>query len=370
MILTIVAFVVILSILVLIHELGHFLVAKKLGIKVEEFGIGFPPRVFGIKRGETLYSVNLLPVGGFVKLFGEDAAGGGSIKKQEARSKKQEADIKRAFYARPIWQRFLVVFAGVFMNFVLAVVIISYLFATQGVAIPSDKIHITEIAKNSPAAAAGLLTNDVISKINGEPVTTTDGFISTVEKNSGKPISFTITRNGETFNKSITPRVNPPKGQGAVGVGISDITVKKYKWYEAPFFGTIEAFKFSWIIFSGLGQMVGGLIFQGKTPEGVAGPIGIAQITGEAIRAGLNSYLWLGALLSINLAVLNVLPIPALDGGRLFFIAIEFVTRKKVNPKYEGYAHAVGLAVLLGLMVLITVFDIMRVASGQSLLPK
>lgn len=370
MIVTIIAFIVILSILVLIHELGHFLVAKKLGIKVEEFGIGFPPRVFGIKRGETLYSVNLLPVGGFVKLFGEDAAGGGSVKQTKKEKTMSEALLKRAFFARPIWQRFLVVFAGVFMNFILAVVIISYLFGTQGVAIPGDSVHITEVAKGSPAAAAGLQINDTITEINGKKVTTTATFITTVKKDSGKPITLTVTRNGETFTKSITPRANPPKGQGAVGVGISDITIKKYAWYEAPFFGTLEAFKFSWIILSGLVQMVVGLIFQGAKPEGVAGPVGVAQLTGQAVSYGVNATLWFVALLSINLAVLNVLPIPALDGGRLFFIAIEFITRKKVNPKYEGYAHAVGLAVLLGLMVLITVFDIVRVASGQSLLPK
>ncbi len=369
MIVTVIAFIVILSILVLIHELGHFLVAKKLNIKVEEFGFGFPPRVFGIKRGETLYSINLLPVGGFVKLFGEDAAGGGSVKQTKKEKEMSVAMLKRAFFARPIWQRFAVVVAGVFMNFLLAVIIISYLFTVQGVATPSDNIHVTEVQKGSPAALANIKTGDIITSINGEKITSTEQFISTVRKSGGKEISLGIEKNGKAETVKLTPRINTPEGQGPVGVGISNITVKKYPFWQAPYYGTLETLKFSWLIFAGLGQMVAGLVTKGAAPEGVAGPVGVAQLTGQAVSYGVNATLWFAALLSINLAVLNVLPIPALDGGRLFFIAIEFVTRRKINPKYEGYAHAVGLALLLTLMVVITVFDIVRVASGQSLIP-
>lgn len=369
MIVTVIAFIVILSILVLIHELGHFLVAKKLNIKVEEFGFGFPPRVFGIKRGETLYSINLLPVGGFVKLFGEDAAGGGSVKQTKKEKEMSAGMLKRAFFARPIWQRFAVVVAGVVMNFLLAVVIISYLFTVQGVAVPSENIHITDVQKGSPAASANLQTGDIITSINGKKITSTEQFISTVRKSGGKEISLGILKNGKSETVSLTPRINTPEGQGPVGVGISNITVRKYPFWQAPFYGTLEALKFSWLIFAGLGQMVAGLVTKGAAPEGVAGPVGVAQLTGQAVSYGVNATLWFAALLSINLAVLNVLPIPALDGGRLFFIVIEFLTRRKINPKYEGYAHAVGLALLLTLMVVITVFDIVRVASGQSLIP-
>lgn len=364
---TILAFIIILSVLVLIHELGHFLVAKKLGIKVEEFGYGFPPRMFGIKRGETLYSVNWLPVGGFVKLYGEDDAGGGSLSKKKGLPTK---DLKRAFYARPVWQRFSVVIAGVVMNFLLAIILISFLFGTQGVALPTNKITVTEVLKNSPAATAGLQVGDVITSVNGKALTSTSTFISTVKSNEGKPITLGVVEKGESKTITLTPRRDFPKGEGPVGVGITDIEIKKYKWYEAPFFGTIEAFKFSWMIIAGLGQMIFDLAFKFHKPAGVAGPVGVAQLTGQAVSYGLNATLWFTALLSINLAVLNVLPIPALDGGRLFFIIIEAVTRKKINPKYEIMAHAAGLAVLLSLMALITVFDIIRVISGQSLLPK
>lgn len=365
MIITILAFIIVLSILVLIHELGHFLVAKKLGIKVEEFGFGFPPRLFGVKKGETLYSINLLPVGGFVKLYGEDAAGGGSLKGKHEEAK----DKKRAFYARPIWQRLSVVVAGVVMNFILAVVIISYLFGSNGVALPTQHIKITEVLPNSPAVSAGIQVGDEVISVNGVPIRSTDEFVKEIKKTLDSEVSIVTRKNGVEETVKLTPRKNYPKGEGPVGVGITNIEIKKYPWYQAPFFGTLEALRFSWMIISGLGDMIFGFLFEGTKPEGVAGPVGVAQLTGQAVTYGVTATLWLTALLSINLAVLNILPIPALDGGRLFFILIELVTRKKVNPKYEGYAHAAGIAVLLSLMLLITVFDVMRLLSGQSLIP-
>lgn len=372
MLITILAFVIILSILVIIHELGHFLTAKKLGIKVEEFGFGFPPRIFGIKRGETLYSINLLPVGGFVKLFGEDSAGGGSvdlkIKDQSADSQKKNKDINRAFYARPSWQRLMVVVAGVVMNFLLAVVIISYLFANQGVALPGKNVKIVDVLKNSPAQSAGLKIGDAVLFVNSKKIVTNADFINETKKHLGSKVELQIKRDNAILKLTLTPRKNYPKGEGPLGVGISNVEVKKYVWYEAPFFGTIEAFKFSYMIAHGLGEMIFNLVLHGTKPSGVAGPVGVAELTGQAVSYGLNATLWFMALLSLNLAVLNVLPIPALDGGRLFFIMIELVTRKKINPKYETYTHAAGLVILLTLMLVITVFDVLRLLSGKSIL--
>ena len=368
-VITIVAFILVLSILVLIHEFGHFITAKKLGIKVEEFGFGFPPRVFFKKIGETIYSINLLPIGGFVKLYGEDAAGGGSVNHKSSIINHQ-SDLKRAFFARPIWQRFLIVFAGVLMNFLLAVAIISYLFSGTGVPLPREHIGIIEISPLSPAESVGLREGDEVLLINNKKISDTSAFIEETRANSGKAINLKIKRGPEEFEITVTPRKTFPEGQGPLGVAISDREIKKYPWYQAPFYGTIEAFKFSWEILSGLGQMVYNGIAKGEKPAGVAGPIGVAELTGEAISYGLNSTLWFVALLSLNLAVVNILPIPALDGGRLFFIAIEFVTRRKVSSKYEAMAHAVGLVFLLGLILVITLFDLIRVASGQSLLPK
>lgn len=366
MFITIIAFILILSILVLIHEFGHFMVAKKLGIKVEEFGFGFPPRVWGYKRGETIYSINLLPFGGFVKLYGEDAAGGGSLKKQDEEEKFK--DVKRAFFARPAWQRAIIVFAGVVMNFALAVVIISYLFATQGVAIPGKNIRLVQVIHNSPASTAGLKIGDYITSIDGQKLNDTQAFVKETRKNVGKEVSLTVKRGDKSFTVSLVPRKVYPKNEGPIGIGISNVEVKKYKWYEAPFYGTYEALKFSYLIAKGLEDMVANFVLHGTKPTGVAGPVGVAQLTGQAVTLGFNATLWFMALLSLNLAVLNVLPIPALDGGRLFFILIELVTRKKVNQKYESYAHAAGLIVLLGFLVLVTVLDVLRLVSGKSIL--
>lgn len=369
MLVTVIAFILILSILVLIHEFGHFLVAKKLGIKVEEFGIGFPPRAYGKKIGETVYSINWLPVGGFVKLYGEDDAGGGKMGSKAVSGLGEKVDEKRAFYARPLWQRMSVVTAGVIMNFILAVVVISFLFATQGVPLPTEHVKVTEVSHQSPAEVSGLRVGDQVISMNGVTLQDSNKFIEETKKHKGQEVTLVVLRDGKQFSTKVTPRVNPPKGQGAIGVAITNIEVKKYSWIEAPFYGTMEAVKFSLMIVQGLVNMVGDFVLHGIKPQGVAGPIGVAQLTGEAVRAGWFAVLWFLSLLSLNLAVLNILPIPALDGGRFFFMVIEMITGKKVSPKYEAYAHGAGLVVLLGLMALITVFDVARLIQGKGILP-
>ena len=366
--LTLIAFLLILSVLVLVHELGHFFVAKLFKIKVEEFGFGFPPRVWSKKIGETLYSLNLLPIGGFVKLYGEDEAGGGKI----GVSKKITKDLSRAFFARPIWQRLLVVVAGVFMNFVLAVVIISFIFATIGAPTPVNEVIVTSIVKDSPADTAGLKPGDVVQSINGKKIIQSSELISITKENLGEAITLEVKDQKSNVRPvKVTPREKYPSDQGPMGVSIGQkVVVKKYSWYQAPFAGTKEAVKTSVLIVAGVGQVIGEIVRTGSVPQGVAGPIGIAQLTGEFVHSGIYAVLSFLALLSLNLAILNVLPIPALDGGRLFFILIEAVTRRKVPAKFESYAHAVGIALLLALIALITIHDVGRLVSGQPILPK
>lgn len=369
MIITILIFLIILSVLVLVHELGHFLVAKKLGIKVEEFGFGFPPKVISKKIGETIYSLNLLPIGGFVKLYGEDAAGGGAIKLE--RSKLKVKDKNRAFFARPVWQRAIVVIAGVVMNFLLAVVIISYLYTVQGVPTLGDKVIVSEIVKNSPAYLAGLKKGDIVLEINNKKISKTADLIDETKKHLGQPVKLSVKSEKITKTIVMTPRKIYPAGEGPIGVAISQsVIVKKYPWYKAPFVGTAEVAKDSLLILSGLGDVVRNLVIQRTIPQGVAGPVGIAQLTGEFVQSGFLAVLSFAALLSLNLAVLNILPIPALDGGRLFFILIEGVTRRKVNPRFEAYAHAVGIAVLLALIAIITLHDFIRIFQGKPILPQ
>lgn len=363
MVITILVFLIILSILVLIHELGHFFVAKKMGIKVEEFGFGLPPRAFGIKKGETVYSLNWLPIGGFVKLYGEDEAGGGKIR---------NSDNKRAFFTRPVWQRSLVVVAGVIMNFLLSVAIISYLFGVSGVRLPGDKVIVTDVIKGAPADEAGIRKDDVIEALNGIKITNSSQLINITKEHLGEEVVLKI-RNPkpETRSIKVTPRKKYPQNQGPMGVAISqNIITKKYPWYEAPVVGTKESLKISWLIIASLGKTVYDLTFQGEVPKGVAGPVGIAQLTGQFVKVGPLAVLSFMSILSLNLAILNILPIPALDGGRLFFILVEGVTGRKISQKLESKAHAVGMAVLLSLIALITINDIIRFFSGQPVIPK
>ena len=382
MILTIIVFLLILTVLVLIHEAGHFFVAKKLGIKVEEFGFGLAPRAFGIKRGETTYSINFLPIGGFVKLYGEDEAGAGNVKLKVESGKLSpqkrdpaeagKVDLDRAFFSRPVWQRALVVVAGVVMNFLLAVLILTYFFGISGVQAPGNKVFVTDVVKDSPAQKAGLKTGDQIVSINGEKITSPTQLVSTTKQHLGEKLRLTILqKNKIEKNTEVTPRKTYPVNQGPIGVGISsDVITKKYPLYQAPFVGLVQALNYSWLILSGLGSIVYQLITAAQVPKGVAGPVGIAQLTGQFVAIGPLAVLSFVSLLSLNLAILNILPIPALDGGRLFFILIEGVTGRKVSQRFESYAHAIGMALLLTLIAVITLNDIIRFISGQPVLPK
>jgi len=412
MLVTIIVFLLILSVLVLVHEAGHFFMAKIFGIKVEEFGFGLPPRAIGKKIGETLYSINWLPIGGFVKLYGEDEAGAGKIslpkksssdavtnksfamKKEEIKiskaglkieeeeiemsetitvgKKNEDEDSNRAFFAKPIWQRFIVIFAGVFMNFVLAVAIISFLFSVVGVPILGNKVMVDTVIKGSPAQKAGLRVGDIVEAINGTAITSTTQLISTTKQHLGEKLTLKVkSKNSKVESLEITPRKKYPSNEGAMGVAISqDATIKKYPWFQAPFVGTKEALNETYLIANGLVMIVVQIFTRGSVPSDVAGPIGIAQLTGVVVNNGLYAVLSFVSLLSLNLAIINVLPIPALDGGRLLFIVIEGVFRKKVNQRIEGYAHMIGMAILLGLIALITLHDLFRIFTGQPLIPK
>jgi len=384
MLITVIAIIVVLSILVLVHEFGHFIVAKLLGIKVEEFGFGLPPRALGIKKGETIYSINFLPIGGFVKLYGEDLpadathqtlqageAGAGSAKLKVKSEKFKVEDESRAFFARPAWQRLAVVIAGVVMNFLLAVVIISYLFSVVGVSSPGKEVVITGIAKDAPAISSGLKIGDTIEELNGTKITDAGQILILTKEHLGEKVTVKVkSENGDVKNIEITPRKEYPKNEGPMGISISqNVEVKKYPWYEAPFVGTKEALNISFLIVSGIGMVLYQLIASGSVPADVAGPVGIAQLTGKFAQLGIYPLMSFVSFFSLNLAILNILPIPALDGGRLLFILIEVVTGRTVNKKFEGYAHAIGMALLLGLIVLITAHDLIRLFTGQPILP-
>jgi len=354
---TILIFLLILTILVLVHEFGHFIIAKKMGVKVEEFGIGLPPKLFGIKKGETLYTVNLLPIGGFVKLYGEE------YDELNSRQKAHLA-LNRTFVNKKPWQKTLIVLGGVFGNFLLGWLIFSYL-VTQGISVPTNKVIIEKVTKNSPAQIAGLKEKDIVIKLIPQDLpqialASSEDLITQTKKLAGQTIGLEIKRNGKTFLTKIIPRINPPVGEGPLGIAITSSIEKKYPWYTAPYYGLIEASNITYKIATELGKLILGLITFQKPHVDVAGPVGIANLAGQAIRLGGNAFLQFLALLSLNLAIINILPFPALDGGRLVFVLYEGITKKRPNKNIEKYTNLIGFIMLLSLAALITVNDIIK----------
>ncbi len=357
MLLTLFVFFIILSILIFVHEAGHFLVAKKLKIRVEEFGFGLPPRIFSRKRGETVYSINLLPIGGFVRLTGEDAV----TKNKDPRS----------FVNKKPLERSLVLLSGVIMNFILAVIVLSIIF-TKGVAVSTERVHIEDVAQGSPAEVTGLRPGDILISVDGNKIIENKDIISYTAKKLGKEIVLIIYRGSEKreFEIKIIPRAEYPSGEGPLGVAISNLEMKKYPWYQAPFLGVTESINISGRMVSGLGLMITNLITRSEVPKDIAGPIGIFQVTGKAVGVGTIAVLQLLGFLSLNLAVVNSLPFPALDGGRFIFVLIEMIFGRKVVPRFERYAHTFGMVVLLTLIVLVSISDIGRIVEGTNILEK
>jgi regulator of sigma E protease len=347
----IIIFVIALSILVLVHEFGHFLAAKITGVKIEEFGLGLPPRIIGKKRWGTIWSLNWLPIGGFCKLYGEDLEEKGAKKNKES------------FVTKKPWQKALIVLGGVLMNLVLAVVIFTTVYSILGIPKETDRVSIIGIADNSPAQKAGLGIDDVVLKINGKEIKKASELTTIVGENKGKKVDLLINRKGQIQDLSIQVREMAPEGQGLMGVVVSNTEMQKIKWYE--FYkgigaGFKEAYYWGKIIGGGVYQMVAGL-FSGNVPKDVSGPIGMYKAT-SSIRnnQGILAMVHFFGVVSVNLAIVNVLPFPALDGGRIVFVVYELLTRKRANEKFEAIVNNIGMMILLGLILLVTVGDVMR----------
>ena len=353
-------FVVALSILVLVHEFGHFFAAKFTGVKVEEFGLGLPPKIWGKKIKGTIWSLNWLPIGGFCKLEGEDL------------TEKKFLKSKTSFVSKNPWQKGLIVLGGVLMNIVLAVTIFATVYTIVGVPTQTDKVKIISINKNSPAEKVGLTEGDVVMAVNNVIVKSPNELTAEVAKYKGKQIKLRITRLsgqanyelGITKDVMIEVREKPPAGEGSMGVAISNTEMVKIKWYEF-YKGIVAGFKeaYFWgkIIATGVGQMVGGLL-TGNVPKDVSGPIGMYEATSSINKnQGILAVIHFFGIVSVNLAVVNVLPFPALDGGRIIFVAYELFTKKRANQKFEATVNNIGMLILLTMIVLITVGDVMRI---------
>ncbi len=386
MFLALIVFILTLSILVIVHELGHFIAAKRAGIRVEEFGFGLPPRIAGFKRGETIYSINWLPIGGFVKLYGEDEA-------ELPTSVSSKLSVKSdAFFAKSKSVRATVLLAGVLMNALLAAVIF-YTFLTISnfkTEIPlffdhkffavnqvnKTELIIFKLSDNSPAAKAGIAVPSKIVSAAGKKLESGDEFTKTINDYKGKNIVLELQNLNtlQTYKVQAVPRVSPPKNEGPLGIAFSP-TQTAVLSFQTPAEKLFSGVTYSLNMLDYNLEIIGKLIvisFEQRTAapvgEAVSGPAGIFPVFEQIIRIPnikerVLQILNLMGLISISLAFFNIMPFPALDGGRLFFVVIEAIIGRRVKPSVEQRAHQVGMAILLGLIVLVTINDIIRVFS-------
>ncbi len=345
--------IVSIAVLIFLHELGHFVFAKKYGVKVEEFGLGIPPRIWGKRVGETLYSINWIPLGGFVKLYGEDA----------------KINDERSFSSKPIYQRALILFAGVGAFFIIAF----FVFALQSVVgvrtvIDDDpvgewenpEIFITEVMSDSPAEEAGISPGDVLLKIENSSIDKVREAMTLIEERKGEETEMELRRGGEVVTLSLIPRENYPEGEGSVGIAMARTAKKTYPAYIAPVRGVIETGRTTGMYVSGIYTLIASSIRGEELPPGMqlTGPVGIVDIGAGAAQRGLSDYLQFVGTITIALAVLNILPIPALDGGRLLFLGLEKVKGSPLPEKVEYSLNAVFFLLLIGLMIVITFKDL------------
>jgi regulator of sigma E protease len=352
MILTIVAGIIVLSVLIIVHELGHYVTAKATGVWVEEFGIGFPPRLYGKKWGETIYSINWIPFGGFNKLSGE-----------------VDPTAPRALAARGYGVRLLVMSGGMLMNLILPFILLAVAYMVPH-NIVEGQVQVEEVAPGSPAEMAGLKAGDIIVGINNKPVKNLSDLNRYVQLNLGAEIAVSLVHADTTEETvELVPRWQPPEGQGPIGTRSgtvnAEIVSESLPFWEAIPVGARTCIETLILYKNGIVGMIIGTI-----PFVPAGPVGIVQVTGEVAHSGISPLLELAAFISIAIAITQIIPFPALDGGRILFVLLEWVRRgKRVSPRVEGIIHSIGFMVLLAIMVLITYQDIIRWASGESLIP-
>jgi len=352
---TIFTFLIVLSVLVLVHELGHFWLAKRFGVWVEEFGFGLPPRIFAKKRHETEYSLNLLPFGGFVRLHGENDSQ--SVLKPD-----------KAFIYKNKRIRFSIVVAGVLMNFLLAAILFSLVYSISGIPRESGKVTVVDVMPDSPAQKSGIEVDDIVISLDGIQISKTSDFISLLAEKKGKEVEIVLKKkDGKTVKVNSTPRENPPQGEGALGVVVSSMETYYPPLFLRPFLGVYhgvrESFFWAGMVFNSLLKTVSD-IFSGNVPKDIAGPVGIYVLTAQAANFGFLSLVNFVGILSINLAILNILPLPALDGGRIFFIVLEALVGRRIVPKIEAVIHTIGLIILVTLILLITAYDLKRLIPG------
>ncbi|MEK7105132.1 MAG: RIP metalloprotease RseP [Patescibacteria group bacterium] len=353
---SVILFLVVLSVLVLVHEAGHFFTALWIGAKVEEFGVGFPPRALSKIKNGIRYSINWIPLGGFVKIKGESGAD------------RTDPD---SFGSKPAWKRFIVLIAGVAMNVILAAVLFSIGY---GIGMPQviddlapsahvrdEMIYVVNVAEASPAGEAGIAAGDILQSIDSNTFASADEAQAYIQSHTDAAMTLVVKRDADFFTYTATPRELPEaEGRKVLGVGLVTTGVVSYPLYLAPVKGVEATIFFTKEILIAFYDLIKNLIIHQEVAVDLSGPVGIAVMTGEVAKLGFVYLLQFGALLSINLAVINVLPFPALDGGRILFLVIEKVIGRPVPSRVEGIVHSVGFMLLMALVVLVTYKDLVK----------
>lgn len=359
-----IAFVLVFGILVFVHELGHFLAAKRFGVRVDEFALGLPPRIWSKKKGETLYALNLIPIGGYCKLYGEDG---------------DRSDAKDNLQNKRPWQKASIFAAGVVMNFVLAYILLAgfYLVGGQSIitgmnehrgVINNQHVTISEVEKDSPAAKSGIEAGDIILKVNG-----VDAFYSTVvsgevqnAKANGQDIAVTLQRGNQELTKDLdtyTDKITVDDREVTVervGIVMENTGKIRAKWYMAPIVAAQELLRLTGLTISGVYDFFKTLVTRFRLSENVGGPVAIYQLTGTAAELGIAALVQIMIMLSIALGVFNILPFPALDGGHILFLGIEKIRGKEIAQSTKNLVNLVGFGLLLVLVAVITWGDLGR----------
>lgn len=379
MLITITIFILILGLLIFVHELGHFVMARRNGIAAHEFGFGFPPRLVGVYRGETtgrwkvvfggrhvaargtIYSLNWIPLGGFVRIKGEDGTD-------------NDPD---SFATKSAWTRIKVLGAGVVMNFVLAWVLISVGFmigipqtldtvlSTRAQATDAH-VQVLAVEADSPAQRMGIGMGDLILMVCGastqscENIATVEDLQRTVTAHATEEIMITVQRGEASHTLRGTPRIDPQTQDGRIGVQIEEVALVRYPWYEAFWWGIGATYTMIKNILIAFGMMIVNLITGAGVSADLAGPVGIAYLTKQVTDLGISYLLQFAALLSINLGIINAVPFPALDGGRMLFVLIEKIKGSPVSRRVEAIAHSLGFSLLILLMIVVTFRDLLR----------
>ncbi|MGC7870536.1 RIP metalloprotease RseP [Desulfosporosinus sp. SYSU MS00001] len=337
--------------MVMIHEFGHYMVAKLIGVRVIEFSFGFGPKIIGYQGKETLYAWRLIPLGGFVKLHGMDA----EIDEQ-GRTIIAPVDDEQSFMNKPVWQRMAVIAAGPLMNFVLAIVLFVGVFAYLGVPTQSNSNAIGSLVSGKPAAAAGIQPGDKIMSVNQEPTPDWNRLTEVIHGKPNQQLALTIesAKGNKTHVVSVKTEKDAQTGYGMIGIA-PEVVYMHASILQSTGFGLQRTLDFTKFIVVTLTQMV-----TGKIPADVGGPVMIAQAIGEGAHEGLSNLLGLTGVLSIQLGLINLFPIPALDGSRLVFLLFEGLRGKPLNPEKENMIHLVGFVLLMALMIAVTYKDVVR----------